>query len=359
MAMTVTEQVRWWAGGLAVFLVAMYFIGGALAPYFVGAGIAYVMDPVADRLERWGLSRVWATVVITFSALIIFIVSLILLVPFLVDQVKAVADAVPGLFEALTKFLGERFPSLFQEDSSLRQALTDAQASVQSASLKVLNTVLTSSVAVLDFVLLLVVAPVVAFYLLLDWDNMIARINSWLPLDHAGTIRELAGEIDKTLASFLRGQLTVMAFLAIFYATGLSLIGLDFGVFVGMFAGLISFIPYVGTALGGAMALGLALCQFWGDWAWIGAVAAVFIAGQFIEGNILTPKLVGDSVGLHPVALMFALSAFGLIFGFVGLLIAVPVAASIGVLARFGLKQYLNGRLYKGQAGREAEAETE
>ena len=351
MALTSSEQLRYWGIGVGVFLVLLYFLGGALAPYLVGAGMAYLLDPVADRLERLKMSRLLATIVIMLVMLLLFLVSMLVLVPFLADQAQRLSVAVPDLIDRLRAYLIATFPEIMNEESGIRQALSAAQDRVEAASLTVLNTVLSSSLAVLDFVFLVVVAPVVAFYLLLDWDRMIAKIDSWLPRDHAPTIRRLAGQIDATLNSFLRGQLTVMLFLAAFYSIGLAIVGLNFGVAVGMFAGAVSFIPYVGTFLGGALAIGISIFQFWGEWQWIIAVAVIFGAGQFIEGNILTPKLVGDSVGLHPVALMFALSAFGLMFGFVGLLIAVPVSASIGVLARFALDQYLQGRLYRGLAG--------
>jgi predicted PurR-regulated permease PerM len=200
-------------------------------------------------------------------------------------------------------------------------------------------------------VVLLVVVPVVAIYLLLDWDNMTARIDALLPRDHVDTIRHLACKIDRTLASFIRGQGLVCLILGTFYAVALALVGLNFGLVVGAIAGALTFIPYVGAIVGGSLALGLALFQFWGEWPWLIAVYAIFQSGQFVEGNILTPKLVGSSVGLHPVWLLFALSVFGSLFGFVGLLVAVPVAAVIGVLARFALDRYCASPLYRGTLG--------
>jgi predicted PurR-regulated permease PerM len=169
-----------------------------------------------------------------------------------------------------------------------------------------------------------------------------------LPLDHAPVIRRLASEIDKTLSSFIRGMGTVCLVLGTYYAITLMLVGLQFGLVVGFIAGLLTFIPYVGALVGGGLALGLALFQFWGEWVWIGAVAGIFASGQMIEGNFLTPKLVGNSIGLHPVWLILALSVFGALFGFVGMLIAVPLAAALGVFVRFAAEQYRNGPLYRG-----------
>ena len=217
------------------------------------------------------------------------------------------------------------------------------------------ETVLTSVGSLVNVVVLLVIVPVVAFYLLYDWDRMIAEIDRLLPREHAPVIRRLAREIDQTLASFIRGMGTVCLILGTYYAVALMLVGLQFGLVVGAFAGLVTFIPYVGAILGGALAIGLALFQFWGDWLSIGLVAGIFVLGQVVEGNILTPKLVGESVGLHPVWLIFALSVFGALFGFVGMLVAVPVAAAIGVLARFGVQQYMDSALYTGQGDRDTE----
>ena len=184
---------------------------------------------------------------------------------------------------------------------------------------------------------------------------MVARIDELLPRDHAPTIRHLAGRIDKVLASFIRGMGTVCLILGTYYAVALMVVGLNFGLAVGFIAGLVTFIPYLGALIGGALAIGLALFQFWGDWWSIGMVAGVFVIGQVVEGNFLTPKLVGNSVGLHPVWLLLALSVFGALFGFVGMLIAVPVAAALGVIARFLVEQYLDSRLYQGKAHNDAD----
>jgi predicted PurR-regulated permease PerM len=197
---------------------------------------------------------------------------------------------------------------------------------------------------------LIVVTPVVAFYLLFDWDRMVATIDSWVPLPHRETVRSLGREINVAIAGFVRGQTAVCLILGSMYAVGLSLVGLSFGLLIGLISGIISFVPYVGSLTGFILALGIAIAQFWPAWGPILVVAAIFFAGQFIEGYVLSPKLVGESVGLHPVWLMFALFAFGYLFGFVGLLLAVPLAAAVGVLARFALRQYLASPLYTGDA---------
>jgi predicted PurR-regulated permease PerM len=351
MALPVRQQVIYWGIATAVFLVVMWALGNVILPFLVGGAIAYFLDPVADRLEKMGLSRVLATVIIFVFLLGIVTIALLVIIPLLIQQTNDLIQSAPDLFNQLRTWLTERFPQVMDNGSPLRQSLASIGETIQSRGGELLQQLLTSAAGVVNVLVFLVVVPVVAFYMLLDWDRLIARIDELLPRDHADTIRMLAGQIDRTLASFIRGQGTVCLILGTFYAVALMVVGLQFGLVVGLVAGLLTFIPYVGALVGGALSVGLALFQFWGDWWLIVAVAAIFQVGQMVEGNILTPKLVGSSVGLHPVWLIFALSAFGTLFGFVGMLVAVPVAAAIGVLVRFAIDQYKDGLLYKGLAG--------
>ena len=350
MALPVGIQFRYWGIAAAVFFLVLWYLGDVMMPFIIGGAVAYFLDPVADRLEAMGLSRVLATVVITVVALLLFVVAVLLIIPTMVSQSVALVNTFPSLVHDFQTWLTTKFPSLMDQDSILRTSLASLGQKVQDKGGELIQTVLSSAMSVVNIVVLLVVVPVVAFYMLLDWDRMVAVIDAHLPRDHVTTIRELATQIDRTLASFVRGQGTVCLILGTYYAIGLMLTGLQFGLVVGFTAGLISFIPYVGALVGGVLAFGLALFQFWGEWWHIGAVVAVFFIGQFVEGNILSPKLVGSSVGLHPVWLIFALSAFGSTFGFVGMLVAVPVAAALGVIARFFLLRYKQGRLYRGLA---------
>lgn len=350
MALPIRYQLTYWGAAAAVFLLVLWFLGDVILPFLVGGAIAYFLDPIADRLERAGLSRTAATAVISLFGLMAVILIVLAIIPTLVNQLTALVNAAPEIARRLQGFLLERFPDLADSTSAVRQALANIAAAIQSKGLALADSLITSAMGVISVVLFIVVVPVVAFYMLLDWDHMVARIDALLPRDHAPTIRRLGREIDTVLAGFVRGQVSVCILLGLYYATALMLAGLQFGLIVGAIAGTITFIPYVGALLGGALAIGLALFQFWGDWMQIGIVAAIFAAGQFIEGNILTPKLVGQSVGLHPVWLLFALSAFGSVFGFAGMLVAVPVAASIGVLTRFGLSQYQDSLLYHGRS---------
>ncbi len=348
MALPAERQMKYWGIATAVFLVVLWILGDVILPFLLGGAIAYLLDPIADRLERLGLSRALATTVITLGTILLFVVVALAVVPTLVNQASALVNSAPELFNRLQSNLTEKFPEIMDETSALRRSIVSLGTLIQDRGVALVEGVVTSALSLFNILLLLVIVPVVAFYLLLDWDRMIAKVDDLLPRDHAPTIRGLGRQIDRTLASFIRGQGTVMLILGIFYAAGLMLVGLNFGAVIGAIAGLLTFIPYVGAVVGGGLAIGLALFQFWGEWWWILAVASIFFLGQFLEGNILTPKLVGNSVGLHPVWLMFALSVFGLLFGFVGLLVAVPVAAALGVLARFGVEQYKTSLLYKG-----------
>jgi predicted PurR-regulated permease PerM len=348
MALPVREQFKYWGIAAAVFFVLLYALGNQLLPFFLGAAIAYFLDPVADWLEERGCSRAVATGIITISAMFIFVILALLVIPTLVEQAVQLFNAAPDLARNFGTFLSDRFPSLLDEGSTVRQSINAIGQTVSERGGELLNSALTSAAGLINIVVLFVIVPVVAVYLLLDWDRMIARIDALLPLDHAPTIRRLASEVDETLAGFIRGMGTVCLILGTYYAIALMLVGLQFGLVVGFVAGLLTFIPYVGALVGGALAIGLALFQFWGEWGWIAAVAGVFMIGQVIEGNVLTPKLVGDSVGLHPVWLILALSVFGALFGFVGMLVAVPVAAALGVIVRFVIEQYRDSRLYRG-----------
>ena len=350
MALPIGMQIRYWTIAAALMLVALWMLGNTILPFVLGGAVAYSLDPIADRLEAMGLPRVAATIVITLVAGLVFLIVALLVLPALVQQTTDLVATLPQLVESLRQKLIARFPQLMEPDSQLYRSLAMIGESLRSKGTAVLEGLISSAAGLVNIAILLVLVPVITFYLLMDWDRMVAALDALLPRDHAPTIRRLAREIDNTLASFIRGQGLVMLILGTFYAVALMLVGLHFGLVVGFTAGLISFIPYVGAVVGGAMAFGLALFQFWGEWGWLAAVVAIFFAGQFLEGNVLTPNLVGSSVGLHPVWLIFALSAFGSLFGFVGMLVAVPLAAALGVLVRFAIERYRESPLYLGHA---------
>ncbi|MBX6322408.1 MAG: AI-2E family transporter [Rhodospirillaceae bacterium] len=355
------RPLRVWLAGLLLALLALWLLADILLPFVAGLALAYLLDPLCDRLERWGCSRTLATVLVTAAMLVALVAVLLLLVPLLRAQITALVEALPGYLEMLEtrviprlEAFGERLG--IDDVGDLRgQAAGQASQLVGWAGATIVK-VFTSGIALFNLLSLVFITPVVTFYLLRDWDRLVARIDSWLPRAHAPVIREQARAIDRTLAGFVRGQAMVCLFLAVYNAAGLSLLGLEFGLAVGVLSGLLSFIPFVGTALGLVGSVGLAFAQF-DEWWRIAAVAALFLVGQFLEGNVLSPKLVGARVGLHPVWVIFALLAGGALFGFVGLLLAVPAAAVIGVMARFALQRYLASRYYEEPAlggGRDA-----
>ena len=348
MSLKVSQQIIYWSAGLVALIAFVWLLGGTLMPFLVGMGIAYFLDPLVDKLEALRLPRAIATAFISIGAVLIIVLALLTLLPELQRQIVNLITALPDYFAIAQTLLNEHLPNLAKESPLLERGIAQITARLESSGDDLIGVILSSAFGIIDILIFMVVTPVVAFYMLLDWDNMVAKIDSWLPRDHRADIRGLALEMDRVLAGFVRGQLSVCAILGGFYAVTLALVGLQFGLVVGLVAGLLSFIPYVGATIGGVLAIGLALFQFWGEPQWIIAVAAIFVIGQTAEGNILTPKLVGGSVGLHPVWLMFSLSAFGALAGFTGLLLAVPMAACIGVVSRFAIGRYLQGRLYQG-----------
>ncbi|NVK17609.1 MAG: AI-2E family transporter [Methylocystaceae bacterium] len=353
--MTPARQLQFWGLGFLVFILLLYLLNDVLTPFVAGMLIAYFVDPVADRLEEAGLSRTLATSVITVLFFMMSIGVLSLILPVLTTQVLGFAERVPSYYEYLRDFTEPFITQIFSDVS--QQNLQDIGATAASVTkqafdviAKLLQRLISGGAAFFDLISILVLTPLVTFYMLRDWDVMVARIDGWLPRRHVGTIREQFTLIDQTLAGFVRGQASVCLILGSFYALGLSILGLEFGLLVGLGAGLISFIPYFGSIIGFGVSIAIALVQF-SDWTQIAMVAGVFAIGQMVEGNFLTPKLVGEKVGLHPVWVIFALMAGGSLAGFTGVLLAVPVAAVIGVLVRFGLRQYLNSMLYKSAHG--------
>ena len=351
MALAPAQQLKYWGIAAVVLLLLLWVLGDVLLPFVLGGTIAYFLDPVADRLERWGLSRALAVAVITVAAILLFVGLVVPAVLTLEQQIRSLLASGPDTIERIIDPDGPfltRFPLFVEYSDRIEAFAVRVGEGLRERGAEIASVFLSAGQGLLGAVLLLVIVPVVAVYMLLDWDRMIASIDALLPRDHQPVIRRLAREVDETLSGFLRGQGTVMLILGAYYAIALALVGLNFGLVIGAFAGLLTFIPYVGAILGGVAAIGMALVQFWGEWVWIAVVAGIFASGQFMEGNFLTPKLVGDSVGLHPVWLLLALSAFGALFGFVGLLAAVPIAAVLGVIVRFVVELYRESRLYTG-----------
>jgi predicted PurR-regulated permease PerM len=352
--MTIQRQIGFWIAALVVAVLLLFVLRGILLPFVAGFALAYLLDPLADRMQKIGIGRLGASLLILVLFVLIFIITLMILVPFAAQQVGAFVERIPSYVARLQELANEQLRPLL-ERLGANGSLPEMQSSVGNLISQGMAWIATflqglwsGGQALISIFSLLVVTPVVAFYMLVDWDRMVKTVDSWMPVRQRETIRAIAHDIDRAIAGFVRGQALVCLILGTFYAVGLTVIGLNFGALIGMTAGFLSFIPYVGSLTGLILSMGVAIVQFWPDWTMIVATLGIFVFGQFVEGNILSPKLVGDSVGLHPVWLMFALLAFGALFGFVGLLLAVPLAAAIGVIARFALSQYLASPLYRG-----------
>ncbi|MDP6353237.1 MAG: AI-2E family transporter [Alphaproteobacteria bacterium] len=353
--MTAPRQALFWIGVAAVFVAILALLSDIMLPFVAGLAVAYFLDPLADRVERRGAPRALAATLVLAVFFLAFVAVLLLIVPMLEAQLLSLLGQLPeigahvrGVLAGLLAKLSARVSPEHIEQA--RQAAADLPQRLVSWILSLIDDAWRSGVALLNLIGLLVVTPVVSWYLLRDWDRLIAQVDGWLPRAHRAVIREQCGLIDDTLAGFVRGQATVCLILGGAYALALELAGLQYGLVVGLISGLISFIPYVGSLVGLALSLGLAVIQF-DEPLRIVLIAVIFVAGQAIEGNFLTPKLVGERVGLHAVWVLFAMLAGGSLFGFVGVLLAVPVAAVIGVLVRFGLAHYLESEIYRGGAG--------
>jgi predicted PurR-regulated permease PerM len=347
------RHIFFWVAALIAFVALLWLLSPILLPFVVGMALAYVLDPLANRLERLGMSRLVGALLILGVFLLVFVLLLLIIAPLLASQLVSFLDDLPGYMQRLQNLLsdpshpwlkhiiGDKFVGA---DKSMGDLMNQATGYLTG----LLTSVWVKGQALISIFSLVVITPVVAFYLICDWHRMLASVDSWIPLAQRETVRGLAREIDATISAYVRGQTGVCLILGSYYALGLTLTGLSFGLLIGIISGFISFIPYVGSMTGLVLSLGVAVAQFFPDWTRILAVLGIFLFGQLLEGNVLSPKLVGQSVGLHPVWLMFALLAFGYLFGFLGLLLAVPLAAVAGVLVRFAVRQYLASPLYTG-----------
>ena len=354
-------QIGFWAGAFFLLVLLLWLFSGVLLPFTAAMALGYLLNPVADRLERLGLSRLAATLLIMTGFVVVVALILFLVMPALWRQLVTFIQALPSYAIKLEDLATDLSARLAQDHGStllqklglgnqvsadLRNATSDLVNQAAQWGATFVKSIWSSGTALIGLVSLLVLTPVVTFYMLLDWDKMIATVDSLVPLRHRQTVRELAREIDAAMAGFLRGQSLVCLFLGVWYGVGLSLIGLNFGLLIGLSAGFLSFIPYVGSLTALVLSAIVAIVQGWPEWRLLAMALAVVGAGQFLEGNVLSPKLVGGSVGLHPVWLIFALLAFGSLFGFTGLIVAVPLAAAVGVILRFAVKRYRESRLY-------------
>lgn len=343
-------RLLFWLGLILLVIVALGLVQSILMPFAVGFAIAYVLAPGVARLERWGVGRSLASLLILVLFLLGLALVLVILVPLIQGQVVQLIGSTPSLVRSLQDQLGklilllqEQFPA--EDVAKVRDLFGAKLGEAITWLVGLVQGILTSSLAILNIVSLVVVTPIVTFFLLRDWEKMVALVDSYVPRQSLETVRGQARLVSDTLVGFVHGQALVCLILAVFYGIALTLAGLDSGLALGLLIGVLAIIPFLGAATGFVLAISLAASQY-GTWSSILIVGGIFAVGQLLEGNFLTPKLVGDRIHLHPVWIIFALFAGGTVFGFVGVLIAVPAAAVLGVLARFALARYRASRLY-------------
>ena len=348
-----SRQIIFWVTAFGLLVLSLWLLGSVLLPFVLGMAFGYLLDPVVDRMARHGVSRGIAAGTLVLGAYGIGVVLVLLVAPIAMEQGAALAAKVPAyvawVYDAVGGLARRAADTAGMADESvMSQPLVGLVERMAELTGTFLSKVLGHGLAVINLALLLAITPLVAFYLLRDWPLVVAEIDDWLPREHAATIRAQMHQIDVVLSGFVRGTAIVCGALALFYATTLSLVGLDFGLVIGLTAGAVSFIPYIGTLFGLVTSVGVAIYQFWPNWPMVAVVLAIFIAGQLGQDYVLTPRLIGDRVGLHPLWVIFAVLAGGSLFGFTGMLVAVPACAVIGVVTRFAIARYKASPLYRG-----------
>jgi predicted PurR-regulated permease PerM len=345
------RSLRFWIIAFLVLAALLWLLHEIMLPFVGAIALAYVLAPLADRMQRLGLNRTLAALLIVSMLVLVLVALGLLLVPVLLHQGTTLISNIPGYVRRVQEIIVDpNLPWLsWLAPGDKNQALSELVSRAASWLLSFSYSLWTGGKALVSLASVLIVMPVVTFYLICDWHRMLATVDGWVPIAQRDTVRRLAGEIDGAIGGFLRGQLAVCLILGAYYAIGLMLAGLEFALLIGLIAGLITFVPYIGSMTGLMIATSVAAVQFWPDGLRIAIVIGVFLVGQFLEGNIIAPKLVGERVGLHPVWVIFAMFAFGYLFGFVGLLLAVPTAAAIAVLFRFGLRRYRESPYYTGE----------
>jgi predicted PurR-regulated permease PerM len=345
------QRIALLIGLLVAVVLVLDLFASVLLPFVVAAGIAYFLDPVATRLERAGVPRGPAALLLLVAMVAAVLLFALLLYPLIVSQLITLIGRIPTYVDMMRGWASEMIAHMQERlgpqfvDTHLRDLVGSQAGTMLSFFASALSRLIGGGFALFNVLTLMVVTPVVAFYLLRDWPRVVSRVDSWLPRRYAGVLRAQAQEVDRILSAWVRGQALCCIALALFYMVGLSVVGLDLGLIVGLAAGVLSFIPYVGTITGGVSSLALAVAQFQ-TWEGVALVGIVFILGQILEGYVIYPRFLGDRVELHAVWVIFALFAGGAAFGFLGVLLAVPVTATIGVLARFWLRRYLASALY-------------
>jgi predicted PurR-regulated permease PerM len=354
--MTASTKVQWQRLALVVFFLLVLWLflklfSSVLLPFVVAAGLAFFLDPAVSRLDRLGLRRPVGAFLMLIGVLLFVALFVLLLYPVIATQASILVTNLPSYLKTAQADFGQIISDLQSRlgpgamSQKLRDLASNQAGAIFSFAGTAASNIIGSGFAVVNILTLLIITPIVAFYFLRDWPEIVRHVDTWLPRPYEGIIRAQAVEVNKVLAAWIRGQAICCVILAILYAVGLTIVGLDLGLIIGLAAGFLSFIPYVGTIVGAAMAILLVLSQSPG-WDGVFSVLAVFAIGQAINDYVVQPRFLGDRVGLPAVWVIFSLFAGGAAFGFLGIMLAVPVTATLGVLARFWLRRYLHSPLY-------------
>ncbi len=352
-------QVNWrhvamWAVLIGLFGLFLRAVQPILMPFVLGMVIAYMVDPIANRLNRWGIRRNISAAIITISIFALFIAMLVWLGPLLYHQLIELVTKIPSLLKQIEQSTRQDTAPLWNTihalavskgEESIPGSVSEVVQRVVAAMGSVFGKLLSSAATIVNIVALLLIAPIVCFYLIRDWHGVIMRANRLLPLAYAPTIREQLGLINKTLAAYLRGQMTVVALLTVYHCVALTMVGINYALLLGLLAGFFAIVPYIGTFITIGLGLMIAYGQFGIDTHfWI--IAAIYGFGNILESQILTPGIIGDRVGLHPLWMLFGMLSGAVLFGFVGVMLAVPLTAVISVLVKFVISRYLDSTLY-------------
>jgi predicted PurR-regulated permease PerM len=352
MPLPFTFALRFWLIMMVAVIACFWLFKPVLLPFLAGLAIAYFLEPVVSKLEKRKVPR-WAGAIIVLGSFILVVVTIVLLLwPLVHSQFAALMNSLPQYTNRVREFYVpwvQNWLARFSPEDveRIRDAASQGAGDAAGWVSETIKHIVSGSFAFFDAIALSILTPVTAFHALRDWKKLTETVDQLIPRNHYAVVREQMSAIDETLSGFVRGQASVCVVLGFIYSIGLVAAGLKYGATIGIIAGVLTIIPYVGTVFGIATSFLLATVQFDGDWLRIGLVMAVFIVGHFFEAYILTPRFVGHRVGLHPIWILFALIAGVKLMGFLGVLIAVPTAAVIGVLIRFGVREYKNSSLYR------------
>lgn len=352
--MSLRTQVLVWVGFTVVAILLIWLFRPILLPFIIGIALAYVLNPAVNFVQRSGISRGWSSLIVLLAVIGLIIGVFVVITPLVATQISGLLSRLPALVTDLQHVVQSIDPQLkdwlgaeraAQLEAFLAQFLGSGIEFVGGLTAQVAQ----SGLTVLNTIAVLFLTPVIAFYLLLDWEGMVRSIDDLLPREHRREVRTVLDEIDRSMAGVIRGQGGIMLVLCVYYGTALTLTGLNFGLVIGLVTGLLSFVPFLGFITGFVLSMVIASVQYAPNWWFVGIVFVVYAIGQFLEANILYPRLVGQSININPVWLIFALFAFAFLFGIVGLLLAVPLAAITATLIRYALRRYKGSALYRGE----------